>query len=240
MKLYLEKNRMVEEIKNAFRASLEDQVLVGSEKKDLKQLITNTHLDRREKDLLRSEIFKMAKSKILDSNSEFILDWLEEANKLLLDSKSENAISAEVYFSPGEECLNAILNQIKLSHSKIEICLFTISDNRISEALEYKHKQGVSVKIITDNDKIFDKGSDIEQLAGEGIPIKVDITDNHMHHKFAIFDSKRILTGSYNWTRSAEKYNHENIIITDNLEILKEFKKEFSNLWEELVSYGEI
>lgn len=231
---------MLEEIKSALQLSIQDNVLVGGEKKDIKELIRSANLDKRERDLLRSEIFKMAKKSASSNNFDFIFDWLEDANKLILPSEKGKSSIEKVYFSPGEHCLNAILNQIKLSLNKIEICLFTISDDRISEALAYKHKQGVVVKIITDNDKLYDKGSDIDKLAAAGIPIKVDVTDNHMHHKFALFDGNRTLTGSYNWTRSAERYNHENVLITESTGVMKAFKREFDDLWDELIRYDQV
>ena len=57
-----------------------------------------------------------------------------------------------------------------------------------------------------------------------------------MHHKFAIFDRQRLLTGSYNWTRSAADYNEENFIITEEPVLLEEFKKQFDQLWSQLNS----
>ena len=35
-----------------------------------------------------------------------------------------------------------------------------------------------------------------------------------MHHKFALFDGRRLMTGSFNWTRSASEQNEENLIVT--------------------------
>jgi phosphatidylserine/phosphatidylglycerophosphate/cardiolipin synthase-like enzyme len=58
-----------------------------------------------------------------------------------------------------------------------------------------------------------------------------------MHHKFAIIDSRLVLTGSYNWTRSAAAYNHENILVTGNKQVVNSFEKEFSRLWQELEMY---
>lgn len=143
----------------------------------------------------------------------------------------------KVFFSPGEECRRAIIEQLNQSVSSIKICVFTISDDLITDIIIARHNFGIDVKIITDNDKCYDEGSDIDKLHRCGIEIKVDKTSYHMHHKFAIIDNKIALTGSYNWTRSAALYNHENIVFTSDKGIVKDFKGEFDKLWEQMEEY---
>jgi cardiolipin hydrolase len=220
-----------DEVVALIHTSIEDDVLSRSEKKELKQYLNKLNPDETLSDWLRSEIFRLARLKLNENNALFILDWLEAMNKVLLSVKKIESQQEKVFFSPGETCLSAILEHILATTKKIRICLFTISDNRISEALISKHNQGIDVRIISDNDKRFDKGSDIDALAAAGIPIRLDETDNHMHHKFALFDDSITLTGSYNWTRSAEKYNHENILITDSKSVLSAFERQFDKLW---------
>jgi phosphatidylserine/phosphatidylglycerophosphate/cardiolipin synthase-like enzyme len=96
----------------------------------------------------------------------------------------------------------------------------------------------VKVQVLTDNEKLYDKGSDIRELALAGVPVRVDNTTNHMHHKFAIPDNSAVLTGSYNWTRSAALYNHENVIVTNEKAMVNDFCREFDRLWEEMVNFG--
>ncbi len=139
----------------------------------------------------------------------------------------------KVYFSPGPDCLNAITENLLKAEKEVKICVFTISDNRIVEALRDIQLRGVRVKIITDNDKRFDKGSDINYLIERGFQVKADATPAHMHHKFAIIDNKICLTGSYNWTRSAETRNYENVLVTDSRKTCKSYNKEFNRLWAE-------
>ena len=152
---------------------------------------------------------------------------------MALFSKSEKVTQA-VYFSPGTSCLNAILEQIEAARSSLKICVFTISDDRITRAILLAYRSGIKVKIVTDNEKLFDQGSDIRQLAQAGIPVRVDNTANHMHHKFAIADNEVVVTGSYNWTRSAALYNHENIVVTSAKSIVAGFCEEFDRLWAEM------
>lgn len=134
-------------------------------------------------------------------------------------------------FSPGDDCLNHIIELINNAKTHLDICVFTISDDRISRALLRAKHFGVELKIITDNDKLLDTGSDIKSLSNEGIPVKVDNTPNHMHHKFMIVDREIILTGSYNWTRSAAMYNQENVLSTNDKILVNKFSEEFNKLW---------
>jgi phosphatidylserine/phosphatidylglycerophosphate/cardiolipin synthase-like enzyme len=88
------------------------------------------------------------------------------------------------------------------------------------------------VRVITDNDKTLDHGSDIEQISDAGIHVKMDRTTDHMHHKFMVVDNQALITGSYNWTRSAARYNHENILLTREPGVIKSYLKEFDQLWK--------
>lgn len=218
--------------------SSEDYFLSKTEKAELKKAIIELAPDRNVSDFLRSQLFRIARERITAENFHQILDWTEKVNKLLLDTKQLEAHNERVYFSPGDTCLNAIISQIKQAKSKIYICLFTISDNRISDVLIEKFKQGLDIRIISDNDKLFDDGSDIETLSNAGIPVRLDVTQNHMHHKFALFDEQITVTGSYNWTRSAAMYNHENILVTNSTNVLREFTKMFNKLWQEFPEFN--
>ena len=81
---------------------------------------------------------------------------------------------------------------------------------------------------------VLDRGSDIFRLKHEGIPVKIDTASSLMHHKFLVVDNQKVLTGSYNWTRSASEINNENIVVTDNARIVKAFSEEFERLWQQM------
>ena len=151
---------------------------------------------------------------------------------------TQQKITSHAFFSPGDDCLNAIVESIATTEKTLKICVFTISDDRISEAILAAHRRGISIKIITDNNKLHDTGSDIRELAAKGLEVRIDKTRSHMHHKFALFDEVRVLTGSYNWTRSAAMFNHENILVTDNLSIVQDYSREFDRLWGSMMKYS--
>ncbi len=146
--------------------------------------------------------------------------------------------ASRAYFSPGDDCLNIITNSLSLAKSSVDICVFTISDDRISKAVLACHSRNVKVRVITDNEKSSDLGSDISTFAKKGIAVKTDCSDAHLHHKFVIIDKKVLLNGSYNWTRSAAEYNEENVVLSYEPELIRAFSAEFEKLWKRTTGYG--
>ena len=139
---------------------------------------------------------------------------------------------AAAFFSPGQTCIREVLRQFDLARQTCDICVFTITDDRITNAILNAHARGLAVRIITDDYKSHDLGSEIDRLRAAGIPCKMDVGNAaHMHHKFAVFDRKRLMTGSFNWTRSASEQNEENLIVTPDPALVEAFLARFEWLW---------
>lgn len=138
---------------------------------------------------------------------------------------------SEVWWSPGDACVDAILRELERAEETVDVCVFTITDDRLAQALVSAHRRRVRVRILTDNDKSYDEGSDIARLSDAGIEVRVDRTEYHMHHKFAVFDGRRALTGSYNWTRGAARNNEEHIVVTRDAHLTAELARGFGKLW---------
>jgi phosphatidylserine/phosphatidylglycerophosphate/cardiolipin synthase-like enzyme len=135
------------------------------------------------------------------------------------------------HFSPGDRCLRQIIRLFENTVRTADLAVFTITDDRISSAILAAHNRGAAIRIVTDNDKAFDPGSDIDRLRDAGIPVRIDRTPFHMHHKFAIFDNRLLANGSYNWTRGAAEQNVENLVLTSDSRLLTAFRAEFERLW---------
>lgn len=224
----------MDELDRILRHTLSDFRVSRGEKRVLKKLIDEMGLDRQQLSSLRHQAFEIARSEVISPNAGGVLDWLEGVIKILQEHPDEKAIKSEAHFSPGNKCGERIASLFVTARRSVDVCVFTITDDRISDAILDAHKRGVAIRIVTDNDKSHDFGSDVARLSRHGVPVRVDRTEYHMHHKFAVFDQQRILTGSYNWTRSAAKYNEENFIISDNQDLLREFSTAFEQLWERL------
>ncbi len=226
-----------EELDRALRATLEDGQLSRTERQALGELLREQPLDANRVAQLRARAFSLARERLNPSDPRAVqaLGWVEEFVKLLAHAVvPEASFASRACFSPGEACLSTILGELSRTRKTADICVFTITDDRIAHAIVAAHQRGVLVRVITDNDKQYDGGSDIERLRRAGVALKVDETEHHMHHKFAVLDSGTLLNGSYNWTRSASAFNEENLIVTADPKLVRSFSQQFAKMWDAL------
>ena len=222
-------------IKDALQITLDDHRMSRGEKRALAKVIEQHVKSDHELSHARSVLFELARNELSDPQTLKILDWVEEASKVLAERPDpDQSNKAEAFFSPNDNCTSKIIRLFQETRRKADVCVFTITDDRIKDAIIDAHQRGILVRVISDNDKSNDLGSDIYQLGRAGIPVRCDRTDYHMHHKYAIFDGKSLLTGSYNWTRSAARNNEENFIVTSDNSLVQRFENSFAELWEQL------
>lgn len=225
------------QLRNMLQQTIDDFRLSRGERQALSRILD--HLDPTE-DMLalyRRIAFELAHDTLKSAGThtaDDIVDWLEDVTRVLQSGSeaSKRTTLAESFFTPGNDCPRRIGSLLDAAKNTAELCVFTITDDRISDKIINAHRRGVKVRIVTDDDKAFDAGSDISRLKTAGLPVRVDRTQYHMHHKFAVFDGEKLLTGSYNWTRSAASNNEENFIITGDGRFIRRFADVFEGLWK--------
>ncbi len=142
----------------------------------------------------------------------------------------------QAYFS---QIRSTITRYIDSSTSDICIAMawFTHRDlfHAILNALDRKVK--VYIILIDDIINRGPNGLDFALFLAKGGQIRFMNTRKLlMHNKFCSFDGKNLITGSYNWTYSAEARNAENIIVTDEGNVCIAFNEQFWKLWQDLPS----
>ena len=223
-----------DEIDAMLRETLQDQRFSRGERRAIREHLGDMDASDEMLAHWRRRAFEVARSELRTASSKQILEWLEGAIKAMVPHRPGDAGDlAEAHFAPGDQCATRIIGCISGARRALDICVFTITDDRITDAVLAAHERHVSVRVITDDDKAYDRGSDVRRLERAGIKVRVDATPHHMHHKFALFDGHLLATGSYNWTRSAARHNQENLIVTDEPKLVAAFSAEFERLWEE-------
>ena len=76
-------------------------------------------------------------------------------------------------------------------------------------------------------------GTEFDLFRQAGLDVRIDGNAGQMHHKVFIVDGKIVAFGSYNFSKSAEERNDENIIIVYNQQIAEFFMQEFERVYAE-------
>ena len=223
------------EIDTVLARTLDDMKLSRAERKALDQLFEDGGKGR-DLDVIRSRAFAVARESLEGAKNRHVVEWLEGVVRALEATRKPDRGESdriEAWFSPGTRCRDRLAALLNGSRRSADVCVFAITDNTLSRAILDAHRRGVKVRIITDDQKVGDLGSDVTELAELGVSVATDSGPAHMHHKFAVVDGRTVVTGSYNWTRSASTENHENIVVIDNPEVVGRFAEVFERLWKE-------
>jgi phosphatidylserine/phosphatidylglycerophosphate/cardiolipin synthase-like enzyme len=135
------------------------------------------------------------------------------------------------------------VREIGQGQKEILVAVYAFTSEELAWALIKARQRGVKVQVVLDRE--FDannensKGAFLEQ---QGIEVKRasgleraarERGAGLMHQKFAVIDRKVVLTGSYNWTVSADSINDENLLIfRDAGPLAEDYRKEFMRLWQ--------
>ena len=223
------------ELESMLEQTLADGRLSRGERRALAEVFEELDLSPSARAGYLNRSFELARGALERLSDQEVLDWLLALSKIVARAGLEEQRTsklAEVLFEPRDDSMTRLRQLLDASRSSLRICVFTITDDRVTRSIIDAHRRGVAVRVISDDDKSFDRGSDIERLRQEGIEVRCDRLPDHMHHKFAVFDNVTAVTGSYNWTRGAAEKNHENLLITDDPRLVTPYVEEFERLWQ--------
>ena len=222
-----------DEFRLALVRTIEDRRLSRTERRALSSVLADLPATESLRQPYRGLAFDVAREALVGNAQDGdVIDWLEDVVKLLSPAGAPQEARIEACFSPSDACPQRLRGLFQSARRTVDVCVFTITDDRISDAILAAHQRGVRVRIVTDNDKAWDAGSDVQRLTAAGIPVRIDVSEFHMHHKFALFDGAVLVTGSYNWTRSAAESNEENFVVLEHSGVVRQFQAVFDGLWE--------
>ena len=220
---------------SALLSTGDDEYLSRGERRAIRALLADDPLPPSSRAAIRRQLIEAVAKRVRDPRDRKLIGWLGDVLALLdADAQGAQSPEARAWFGPDDGLADILVTSLAAAQESIDAAVFTITDDRVARILLSRHEAGVKVRILTDNDKAGDKGSDIRRLAAQGIPVVMDATPHHFHHKFAILDGRRLLNGSYNWTRSGDRYNHENLMLTTDPRLVKKYVTAFDEMWEEL------
>jgi len=156
-------------------------------------------------------------------------------HKFLIDG-----IPVELYFSPSDGTTSKIAAVIDGASEVLEFGVMVFTENVLGDAVLDAYQRGVSTTGIIDY--VEYSGSEYDYLKSNGVNVRDYVNPDGtswpdgpvFHHKYLITDfnpgstNAMLVTGSHNWSASAESINDENTLIIHDLNLANQFHQEFT------------
>ncbi|WP_115022538.1 phosphatidylserine/phosphatidylglycerophosphate/cardiolipin synthase family protein [Synechococcus sp. UW69] len=164
----------------------------------------------------------------------------------------------DVLFSPHPKRnqghgLNLLAKQLNKARQRVDMALFVFSAQQLTNVLREQIKQGVEIRLVADPGFANRPFSEVLDLLGVTLPdhtCKVEANNqpldqalegigtprlargDKLHHKFAVIDNRKVITGSFNWSPSAAHTNDETLLVIHSHQLAKHFTREMDRLWD--------
>ncbi len=196
--------------------------------------------------LTENDLYRNNNNALLIVSPELAKDYAAEFSEMFLKKKfgarspyntpypllEVSGIAIECYFSPEDHPQREILREIAETRTRLDFLAFSFTSKPIAEAIADRMKDGVQVRGVVEARNAASKDSMDDYLRKQGADVHPDANEYNLHHKVMILDGKTVITGSYNFSKSAETKNDENVLIIHDAGMAETYTREFESLFK--------
>jgi phosphatidylserine/phosphatidylglycerophosphate/cardiolipin synthase-like enzyme len=149
-----------------------------------------------------------------------------------------NGTRIQSYFSPSDRTTVQIGRVLGRAQSSVCTAMYTFTRRELADTLIAQKQRGRKVRVVMDNSS--DTGTQFATLSGAGVDVHLKgFSGGLLHHKYAVVDATgpggtpAVVTGSHNWSSSAENSNDENTIIVYSPRVANLYLQEFAARYTE-------
>jgi phosphatidylserine/phosphatidylglycerophosphate/cardiolipin synthase-like enzyme len=124
-----------------------------------------------------------------------------------------------------------VLQRLAAAKRSIHFMTFSYTSSAIADAMVAQAQAGLPVRGVFEARNAGGTGSVFGRLRQGGVDVLEDGNCYILHHKVIIIDARTVITGSYNFTNSAEKDNDENLVIVDDPNLARAYLDEFERVY---------
>ena len=139
----------------------------------------------------------------------------------------------DVYFSPDDGIASPLQEILNNAQESIYFLAFSFTTDEFGEAIRMQAENGLTVAGVMEEEQVKSNiGTEYDLFKQAGLDVFLDGNEGQMHHKTMIIDEQIVITGSYNFSRSAETRNDENLIVIYNEQIAEFYMQEFQRVYQ--------
>ncbi|HEX7540843.1 MAG TPA: phospholipase D-like domain-containing protein [Anaerolineales bacterium] len=145
-----------------------------------------------------------------------------------------NGTPVEITFSPDDGVAAQLLSLIQGAQKSIYFMAYSFTANDLGDVIIQRAADGLTVAGVMDDGQInSNQGTEYDPFMQAGLDVRRDGNAGLMHHKVIIIDRSIVITGSYNFSASAEMSNDENVVIIHNADVAEQYLAEFQRVYNQ-------
>ncbi|PWH11998.1 MAG: phospholipase [Anaerolineae bacterium] len=143
-----------------------------------------------------------------------------------------DGVPLEVYFSPDDGVAARLVSLLRNARESIHFMAYSLTADDFGDIIRQKARDGLQVLGIMEEEQVrSNQGGEFDPFRQAGLSVFLDGNPGQMHHKVIIIDKKIVITGSYNFSASAERKNDENVIIFFDEQVAAQYLQEFERVY---------
>ena len=139
----------------------------------------------------------------------------------------------DILFSAEDHAVSNLIALVNDAKTSIRFLAFSFTDYPLAKAMIDRTLGGVDVRGVYETFGSNSIGSELKTFRCAQVPVRQDGNGSFLHDKIIIIDDSIVVTGSLNFSSSADDENEENVVIVDNPEIAALYLQEFDKIWNQ-------
>lgn len=137
----------------------------------------------------------------------------------------------EVLFSPEDPVRERVMDLLSQAKKEISFLAFSFTDDEMGQILAKQAKAGLQIRGVFERMGATSKYSEYGRLKKAGIDVRRDGNPAIMHHKVFLIDGETVVTGSYNFSKNADRSNDENLVVLHDSALTAQYQQEFERIY---------
>lgn len=144
-------------------------------------------------------------------------------------STTIDGVPVENYFSPVDQVMDKLVKYVQGAQKSVHFMIFTYTHDDLANAMIARAQAGLDVQGVIEN-RGASQGA-LVPLACAKLPVKVDGNKYTLHHKVIIIDGQTVITGSFNFTKSADEANDDNVLVIHSPAVAALYEQEYQKVY---------
>lgn len=142
---------------------------------------------------------------------------------------NSGGVPVENFFSPEDKVMDKLIAYVQGAQKQVHYMIFTYTDDNLANAMIARSKAGAKVEGVIEN-RGASQGAMVPIFCAK-LPVKLDGNKYTMHHKVIIIDNATVITGSFNFTKSADDANDDNLLVIHSPAVAALYEQEFQKIY---------